>query len=325
MMKFSASDYQAPRWLPGGHLQTIWPAQYMARPQVPYLREIWDTSDGDVVAVDLVCSHLPGSSPTLVHFHGLEGSSQSHYALALMQTCQNHNIRGVVIHYRGCGGIENRKPRAYFAADASELDWIFRRIKTRWPDSSISAMGVSLGANNLLYWAGTREEEASKWLDSIVAVCSPLDLVKSSQCFSSGFTRLYEWNFLRTLRSKAKRMNQQFPGLLSEEKIDSIRSLWDFDNCVTAPLHGFCNALDYLTRCSSKLYLGGIRVPTLLLNSRNDPFLKAECFPKSEELSDFIKAEFPNEGGHCGFPQGSFPGSLGYLPMRTLRFITCGE
>ena len=162
-MSLAASDYRAPWWLPGGHLQTIVPAELFPKAKVIYRREIWNTPDDDIIAVDWSTPEpIDPKAPIMVHIHGLEGSSNSHYARALMARCGQEGVRGVVIHYRGCGGVTNKKLRAYNAADAEELDWEFARLRELYPEAPIYAMGVSLGANNLLFWAGTRGEDAAK-------------------------------------------------------------------------------------------------------------------------------------------------------------------
>ena len=174
-MSLAASDYRAPWWLPGGHLQTIVPAELFPKAKVIYRREIWNTPDDDIIAVDWSTPEpIDPKAPIMVHIHGLEGSSNSHYARALMARCGQEGVRGVVIHYRGCGGVTNKKLRAYNAADAEELDWEFARLRELYPEAPIYAMGVSLGANNLLFWAGTRGEDAAKLVSGIAAVCSPL-------------------------------------------------------------------------------------------------------------------------------------------------------
>ena len=172
-MSLAASEYRAPWWLPGGHLQTIVPAELFPKAKVIYRREIWNTPDDDIIAVDWSTPEpIDPKAPIMVHIHGLEGSSNSHYARALMARCGQGGVRGVVIHYRGCGGVTNKKLRAYNAADAAELDWEFARLRELYPEAPIYAMGVSLGANNLLFWAGTRGEDAAKLVSGIVAVCA---------------------------------------------------------------------------------------------------------------------------------------------------------
>lgn len=320
------SDYRAPGWLKGGDAQTIYPAVFLRKPEVTYRREYWATPDGDEVAVDFaVPEPQDQSAPVLIHFHGLEGSSGSHYARALMAECARRGVRGLVVHYRGCGGRANRLPRAYFAADAAELDWIFHKAKTLWPDAPRYAMGVSLGANNLIWWAGSRAEAALSLVDAVVAVCCPWDLYRSSLCLSKGIRRLYQENFLHTLRDKALKKAERFPDVLDRDAIAACRTILDFDDCVTAPLHGYRDGRDYWEKCSSKSMVGGIKVPALIVNSCNDPFVRPDFFPKISQFSASCRLEFPKEGGHCGFLLGAFPGNLGYLPMRTLGFCLEGR
>lgn len=325
-MSLIESEYRAPWWLPGGHLQTIVPAEFMPSPKVDYRREIWDTPDGDIIAVDFSTPEPADiAAPVMVHFHGLEGSSQSHYARKLMAKCAAEGVRGMVVHYRGCGGINNRKPRAYFAGDACELDWIFARVKERYPLSRIYSMAVSLGANNLLFWAGTRGSKAASYVDRMVAVCSPLDLVRSSEVISKGFSRVYELNFVITLKQKALQKAKEYPELFDAERIRKVKRLNEYDNVVTAPMHGFKNALDYWTKCSSLPVLSSVTIPTLVLNARNDPIVGYEILPKVCDVAACMTLEYPDTGGHCGFPQRKYEGSFGYLSKRTFDFCFNGR
>lgn len=325
-MSLAASEYRAPWWLPGGHLQTIVPAELFPKAKVIYRREIWNTPDDDIIAVDWSTPEpIDPKAPIMVHIHGLEGSSNSHYARALMARCGQGGVRGVVIHYRGCGGVTNKKLRAYNAADAAELDWEFARLRELYPEAPIYAMGVSLGANNLLFWAGTRGEDAAKLVSGIVAVCAPLDLVGSSHVIRKGFSRIYDLNFISTMKKKALAKAKRFPGVLDVEKIKKIRWLWQFDDLFTAPIFGYKDYMDYWTKCSSKSHLGGIRLPTLVLNAKNDPIVGNEVLPMSQEVSKFVTLEYPAEGGHCGFPRKPNEGSLGFLPTRTFDFCFRGR
>lgn len=320
-MSFVKSTYQAPKWIPGGNLQTILPAEVFPKAPVCYRREIWDTPDGDILAVDWSAPEPPDPrAPIMVHIHGLEGSSQSHYARALMARCAAEGVRGIVIHYRGCGGLTNNKLRAYFAADAEELDWEFAKLRRLFPQAPIYAMGVSLGANNLLYWAGTREEDAAKLVSGLVAVCSPLDLVASSEVISHGFSRIYDLNFIETMKKKALDKVKRFPGVIDEKKLREVKCLKEFDEVFTSVIHGYKGAIDYWTKCSSLPKLRGIRLPTLLLNALNDPIVGQEHLPKETDVSENVTLEYPAEGGHCGFPRRFNEGSLGFLPTRTFEF-----
>lgn len=322
----NTSDYKAPHWIPGGHLQTILPAETFPRPDISYRRELWTTPDDDVLAVDWATPEPEGKDvPVMVHFHGLEGSSKSHYAQALMAEVARRGLRGVVIHYRTCGGQDNRKLRAYFSADAKELDWELAKMKSMFPNAPIYCMGVSLGANNLLYWLGTRGDKAREFVKRAVAVCSPLDLVKSNDRISSGFSQVYEWNFVHTLKNKALAKVAKYPNNIDIEKLKAVKTLKDFDDVFTAPIHGYKDAIDYWTQCSSLPKLPGIRVPTLVLNAMNDPIVGKDFLPQENSVSNFVTLEYSPEGGHCGFPQGAFPGSLGFLPERTLEFCLNGH
>ena len=186
-------------------------------------------------------------------------------------------------------------------------------------------MGVSLGANNLLFWAGTRGEDAAKLVSGIVAVCSPLDLVGSSEVIRKGFSQIYDLNFISTMKKKAIEKAKRFPGVVDIEKIKKIRWLWQFDDLFTAPVFGYKDYMDYWTKCSSKPHLGGIRLPALVVNAKNDPIVGNEVLPKIQEVSNFVTLEYPAEGGHCGFPRKPNEGSLGFLPTRTFDFCFRGR
>lgn len=323
-----SSPYTAPRWLPGGHTQTLYAALLTPRPRVVYRRERWDTPDGDFIDVDWVEDQVPGSKfkvqeevPLVVLFHGLEGSSRSHYSLALMAALRAHGMRGVSVHFRGCSGEPNRLPRAYHSGDAPEIDWILRRLRGQHADAPLFAVGVSLGGNALLKWLGESGEAAARIVDAAVAVSAPLDLMASGDALGQGFNLLYTRNFLATLQAKSLAKLERYPGLYDANAVRASRTLREFDDLVTAPLHGFRNTDDYWTRASSKPGLRNIRVPTLVINARNDPFLPAPALPDPTEVSGAVTLEQPEQGGHAGFVSGRFPGNLDWLPARVLEFF----
>jgi predicted alpha/beta-fold hydrolase len=309
-------DYRAPWWLPGGNLQTIWPALYARRyfgahPQ--YRRERWDTPDGDFVDVDWLVA--PASSNALVVlFHGLEGSSRSHYAEAFADFCAAHGIAFVIPHFRGCGGEINLGPRAYHSGDHEEIAWMLARLRAVH-QGPIHAVGVSLGGNALMRWAGEAGESASRFADAIASVCSPLDLAAGSVAIGRGFNRLvYTTMFLRTMKPKALEKLNQHPGLFDGAKLAAARDLYEFDDIFTAPLHGFANADDYYARASAKPHLHRIRIPALVLNARNDPFVPAASLPRQNEVGPCVTLWQPREGGHVGFPDGHMPGHVKRMP-----------
>lgn len=310
--------YAAPSWLPGGHLQTIYPALCIRKPAVDYRRERWPTPDGDFIDVDFV-DGLPGR-PHLVLFHGLEGSSDSHYARALMARVQALGWSGAVPHFRGCSGELNHAPRFYHSGDAEELDWIVRRLARDWrqPGTSFFAAGVSLGGNALLRWLGESGHQA-EIIDAACAISAPLDLAGGGAALSRGVNMLYTRMFLQTLKPKCVRKLEQFPDLFDRERMLRARTLYEFDNVVTAPLHGFRDTDDYWHRASAKHVLNDITVRTLVLNARNDPFLPAQHLPRA--ASPYVTLDYPEQGGHVGFAVGGPPGKIDWLPERILGYL----
>jgi predicted alpha/beta-fold hydrolase len=306
------STYRSPPWLPGGHLQTIVPALWLAPPAPPLLRERWATHDGDFVDVDFTIG-APGM-PTVVLFHGLEGSSQSHYARALMLEVARRGWTGVVPHFRGCSGEANLAPRFYHSGDAGEIDWILRRLRAR-TTGALYATGVSLGGNALLRWLG-ESQHGAEIVDAACAVSAPLDLARGGQSLGAGFNMVYTRMFLRTLVPKCLAKLEQYPGLFDRTALLAARDLYQFDNVVTAPLHGYRDTDDYWHRASAKHVLGDITVPTLVLNARNDPFLPEQYLPRTAARA--VTLEYPAHGGHVGFADGR---RLDWLPRHLLDFL----
>lgn len=312
-------SYRAPRWLPGGHLQTIYPATCIGKPQIAYRRERWDTPDGDFVDIDFVDGKP--HQPLIVLFHGLEGSSDSHYSRALMAQASAFGWSCAIPHFRGCSGAFNNAPRFYHSGDAQEVDWILRRFqgyREQQQANKFYAAGVSLGGNALLCWLGESQHQA-EIVDAACAISAPLDLAGGGAALSRGFNMLYTQSFLRTLKPKCLNKLEQFPGLFDREKMLRSRNLYEFDNVVTAPLHGYRNTEDYWHRASAKHVLNDITIPTLVLNAQNDPFLPPHHLPQS--ASRTVTLEYPKEGGHVGFAVGAMPGRLDWLPQRIIQFL----
>lgn len=318
-----SGSYRAPAWLRGSHAQTIYPL-LLKGPPPRYRRERWDTPDGDFIDLDWLDG--PPDAPLVILFHGLEGSSRSHYAQSLMHAIRKRGWCGVVPHFRGCSGEPNRTARAYHSGDYLEIDWILRRLQTRFPDKRRFAAGVSLGGNALLKWLGKSAETAVGVIEAAAAVCAPLDLAVAGKALGRGFNRLtYTRRFLLTLIPHALTTLQRHPGLLNARRVKAARTLYDFDDAVTAPLHGFRNVEDYWMRASAKPWLRRIRVPTLIINSLNDPFVPAQALPGPNQVSKYVTLEYPAEGGHAGFVTGAFPGSLQWLPRRLLAYFALGD
>lgn len=316
-------NYVAPKWLPGGNLQTIWPALYSRRVfgALPsYRRERWTTPDHDFIDVDWQVG--PAEAPLIVQFHGLEGSSASHYAHAFADFARERGCGFVVPHFRGCSGELNLGPRAYHSGDFEEVGWILTRIRQRH-SGPVLAIGVSLGGNALLRWAEEMGDEAGRVVDAIASVSSPVDLCASGQAIGRGFNRwVYTRMFLNSMKPKALLKLAQHPGLFDAEALGAARDLYQFDNIFTAPLHGFKNVDDYWTRASAKPHLNQIRMPALVVNARNDPFVPAWSLPKPGDAGKWVTLWQPREGGHVGFPQGAPPGHVRCMPDSVGHWLT---
>ena len=314
--------YTAPSWLPGGNIQTLYP--YFNKPAqlFMYRRERWELDDGDFIDVDWTDGSA--DSPLVIFFHGLEGDSSSHYILSMINSLRTYHWRSAVIHFRGCSGVPNRLARAYHAGDSAEIDWMLRRVINQMPAACatqpVYVMGVSLGGNALLKWLGEQGEAALNLVSRAAGVSAPVDLAAAGHALDSGFNRhVYTARFLSTLKAKGLRKAALFPALLDADAIRAATTFQEFDTLVTARLHGFVDAEDYWLKVSSKPWLKLIRVPTLVLNARNDPFLPAEALPGSDEVSDAVTLEQPETGGHVAFPGGPFPGNALWLPQRLLQ------
>ena len=317
----SPSRFQAARWLRGAHRQTIWPL-LIKGPLPPYRRQRWDTPDGDFIDLDWV-DGVPGQ-PCVVLFHGLEGSSNSAYARTLMRAIHARGWHGVVVNFRGCSGEPNRLPRAYHSGDATEVDWILRRLHAlRWP--ALFATGVSLGGNVLLKWLAENApaDQAAGLLNAAATVSAPVDLAAAESELARGVKRAYVRYFLRSLIPKALEKAARFPDLMDAATIRRSRTLREFDEAVTAPLHGFRDAADYYTRASAGPLLGLIKTPTLLLHASDDPFLPFSAMPAVTDLPREITPDFFAQGGHVGFVQGAWPGNIAWLPQRLLMYFDC--
>ena len=321
--------YRAPRWLVGGHAQTIWPALWSRRfggPTPAWQRERWDTPDHDFIDVDwlaapAVAQPRPSTVPLLVLFHGLEGSSTSHYAQAFAHAAALRGWRCVVPHFRGCSGELNRAPRAYHSGDFEEIGWVLQRLHGRHVGPML-AVGVSLGGNALLRWAEEAGDSAANTLRAVCAVSSPIDLAAGGHAIGRGFNRqVYTRMFLRTMKPKALAKLAQHPGLFSRERLIAARDLYEFDNVFTAPLHGFKDTDDYWARGSAQPHLASIRIPALVLNARNDPFVPASSLPQPHQVGRHVTLWQPWHGGHVGFPGGRWPGHVLILPEQVLGWL----
>ncbi|KVW99635.1 hydrolase [Thiobacillus denitrificans] len=318
MLPLENPPYRAPAWLPGGHVQTIYANLLIRVPPVASRRERLELADGDFLDFDWTDG--TAGTPVVVLFHGLEGSADSPYARALMAQVRARGWHGVVAHFRGCSGEENRLPRAYFAGDSADIDHVLRHVKSQHAAAPVYAVGVSLGGNALLKWLGEQGEAARALVERAAGISAPLDMTAAGHALDQGFNRrVYTARFLATLKAKALRKAVRFPGVLDAAAIAAATTFREFDTLVTARLHGFRDAEDYWFKVSAKPLLKSIALPTLVINARNDPFLPAWALPSSANASPSVILEQPASGGHVAFPSGPFPGNLGWLPRRLMQ------
>jgi len=315
--------YRAPFWLPGGHLQTIWAARAARHHDGPpprFDRERWDTPDGDFIDVDHLAPKPAVPPQHLVLFHGLEGNSQSAYAQAFASVAHNRGWAYSVPHFRGCSGELNRAPRAYHSGDFEEIGWILQRLR-KLHGAPLLVVGISLGGNALLRWAQEAGDSAAATAAAVAAVCSPIDLTASGAAIDRGFNGLvYARMFLATMKPKALQKLEQHPGLFDRERLLAARTLYEFDDVFTAPLHGFRDTPDYWRRASARPHLARIRIPALVLNADNDSFVPRASLPQQRQLGR-VTLWRPAQGGHVGFPRGSFPGHVLAMPQAVADWL----
>ena len=314
-----------PAWfVPGRHLRTLW-GKFMRRcPRVPTEIEQWTTADDDILFVHRL--HGQSGSPLLVLLHGLEGSPNSHYARGLLARARAQGWSAAAIVFRTCGGQMNNTRRFYHSGETSDLDFVIQRLTSELPQSPIVLAGFSLGGNVLLKWLGERGSDVPATVRAAAAVSVPYDLARGSRYINRGFARLYELHFLRSLVRKAQMKRGRFPDTVPHVDLRQLRSMWEFDDAVTAPVHGFSDAGDYYQRSSSLRWLDRIRVPTLLVSAVDDPFLPSEVLDEVRAVALQNKAlhcEFVDRGGHVGFIAGRRPWRpLYWAEWRVVEFLS---
>jgi hypothetical protein len=302
-------------------MQTLWPYLFRRTPQVELRRERFELPDGDFLDLDWSTN---GSGPIVIVLHGLEGSSDSKYVRGLLKAVHERGWRGVVMHFRGCSGEPNRLPRSYHSGETGDLAYVVNLLRSREPETSLFVVGFSLGGNVLLKWLGEVGSQAP--IKAAVAVSVPFLLDESAKRLDQGFSRVYQWGLMRSMRNAVaeKRSRMKLP--LKIEDLSALRTFRDFDEHITAPLHGFVGVDDYYRRSSSRQYLKEIQMPTLIVQSRDDPFMTDAVIPRDGELSPAIEIEIYDSGGHVGFVAGRHPWNPDYwLERRILDFVRIAD
>jgi uncharacterized protein len=310
-------------WLPGPHSQTLWGKLFRQQELQPTEIERWDTADGDFLDIHHLNTH--GASTRLLVLHGLEGTIRSHYAQGLLSEARKRGWAADMLIFRSCGKDINLTRRFYHSGDTSDLEMVIGRILADFPDQILVLAGVSLGGNVLLKFLGERGSSLSPRIRAAAAVSVPFDLSRASRFINRGASKIYQWHFMKSLRRKVLLKLERFPELIERQELMALRTMFEFDNELTAPVHGFRDAEDYYTQSSSLPWLSRISIPTLLLNAADDPFLPAEVLDDVRHTArenPSLIVEFPARGGHAGFIGGHNPfRPVYYMERRVCDFL----
>lgn len=298
MPLFSGSTYVPPPLLRGPHCQTIYAGRFRRVAGPRYDRIRLDTPDDDFLDVDRA---LVGASRVAVLSHGLEGNSGRGYVRGMARALNAAGWDVLAWNYRTCGGTLNRRLRAYHSGATDDLDVVVRYALAQGY-RTLALVGFSLGGNLTLKYVGERGAGLPGAVAAAVAFSTPCDLAAGAAELAKPKNRLYRWAFLRSLRAKARLKAARHPGCVDVRRLAEVRTLYDFDDGFTAPIHGFRDADDYYRRCSALRFLDGIRIPTLLVNAADDPFLAGACYPVAvARRHRYLTLEVPAHGGHVGF------------------------
>jgi len=305
-------NYVRPLFLPNRHLETIYPSLFRKIELRSYERERIETPDKDFLDLDFL---RQGASHLVIISHGLEGNTDRAYIKGMAKVFFEKGFDVLAWNYRGCSGEMNRQPRFYHSGATEDLKTVIEKVYPTY--QSISLMGFSLGGNLTLKFLGESSNSYKKITKAIV-FSVPLDLHTSCREIMKPSNWIYHQRFLKSLKAKVIQKSNQQP-TIQVDRLDHIKTLMAFDDHFTAPIHGFANAVDYYTRCSSIHFLEAIQTNTLIVNAKNDPFLSLECFPDLKGHT-FVKTESPQHGGHVGFAHFGGDG-LYWSELRALDFI----
>jgi predicted alpha/beta-fold hydrolase len=315
-MPIVQSAFRPAWWLHSPHLQTLWPVWFRKRPKLPVKNERVELADGDFI--DLAWYTHPHAAPLILIIHGLEGSIHSHYAQTLMQALHENGFSSVFMHLRGCSGTPNRHASSYHSGRTADIAEVLEHLRNtnKMPDA---AVGFSLGGNLILKYAG--ETGAESGLKTIIAISVPFQLEDCSRKLEDGFSRVYGQYLLQHLKTAYRRKfrNRQRPQPVN---VDKLKTIFAFDDQITAPLNKFKDAIDYYTRSSSAQFLGRIQTPTLIIHAQDDPFMYPGTIPSKNMLSQHVTLELTTHGGHVGFINGKTPWHAEYwLEKRIVEWL----
>ncbi|MER2490424.1 hydrolase [Catenovulum sediminis] len=319
------SRFKPAWWLKNRHFQTGWQKIERKNLPCPTLSERIELPDQDFL--DIHWTEKPNfdtTKPIVVVLHGLEGSIKSAYARGMLNAIRRKGWIGLLLHFRSCGGVPNRLPRAYHSGETTDLAYLCQWLKERYAHAPLACISFSLGANVLCKFAG--ESGQQNPFEAGVAICPPLDLAACCRHIQKGTSKVYQKYLLDmmldNLARKMQRVNLNNHIKLKADEFRKIKTLWQFDDLVTAPLHGFFNAADYYQKSSGRQFLRHIEKPTLIIHSNDDPFLSPKSIPQRDELSHRVTFEMSEKGGHVGYVSGSIPFKGEYwLEKRSINYI----
>jgi predicted alpha/beta-fold hydrolase len=316
--------YRPAWWVRGGHAQTLWGKFFRPKLDIPTQRERWETPDGDFVDLYRLAG-LPGA-PRLLFLHGLEGTIRSHYIAGYFNEAKRRGWAADLMIFRSCSDEMNHTPRFYHSGDTNDLEFVLDRIIAETPEGPIVVAGVSLGGNVLLKFLGERANSLPARVRGAAVVSVPYDLEAGCRYIMRGGAKIYDRHFMKSLRRKALEKLEQYPDLFDRRRLDAARTIYEFDDAVTAPVHGFADAHDYYSQSSALGFLSRITLPTFLLSAFDDPFLPPAILDRVREIArdnPHLQLEFTEHGGHVGFVYGKFPGAARYYAeWRVCQFLS---
>ena len=313
----TTSSFKPAWWMRNRHTQTIWPSLFRVRAKISLRRERLEIPDGDFLDLDWSEN---STGPIVILLHGLEGNDNSHYARTLLKHLSQNGFQAVLMYFRGCSGEINRLPRAYHSGETGDLSCVVAELQARFPDRAIFVIGISLGGNVLLKWLG--ETGHDNPLSGAIAVSVPFDLANASDQLNRPESKIYQAYLINKLQASLQQRLEKMQLPIDKDKALSCKTIRDYDELITAPLHGFLGAADYYQKSSCRQYLHNIQVPTLIIHSLDDPFMTQTAVPEEKELSESVRLELSARGGHVGFLGGVVPFLPNYwLEKRISNFL----
>jgi uncharacterized protein len=318
MKDYETMSFKPAWWLRNKHLQTIWPTFLKRSLKVSVMEERLELPDGDFI--DLVFAGNSEEKPLVIILHGLGGSLQSPYATGLINTLVEKNWSAVFMYFRGASHEPNRLPQSYHSGATQDFDFLVKALKKRYQNRPLYAVGFSLGGNVLLKWLG--EEKKNVLIERAIAVSVPYDLASAANTLQQGVSQYYQSYLLNKLKAKYQEKCNIMKLPIPQHAVMRCENFWEFDDLVTAPLHGFANVQDYYEKCSSRQFLKHIEIPTLLIHALDDPFMTPDVIPREDEVSSQVRFNITPQGGHVGFITGMLPGVPEYwLDKQVIDFF----